>query len=157
MIPGETQLIFSNSRNIRSVIWRLYLKVLMQIWKSPYQAFIQALSSKTIFPVKFSFFTVCFFQWLCGVAPWWAPNGKFLKFRSPNHLKMYFSWNFRVLWVISKKIWLEIYTQLSFMRVCKYLNQRVRRIGESNRKSFKGFSKKTKNMKRLSFVAQFKI
>ena len=28
------------------------------------------------------------------------------------------------------------------MRVCKYLNQRVRRIGEYNGKSFKGFSRK---------------
>ena len=28
------------------------------------------------------------------------------------------------------------------MHVCKYLNQRVRRIGESYGKSFKGFSKK---------------
>ena len=42
------------------------------------------------------------------------------------------------------------------MRVCKYLNQRVRRIGESNGKSFKGFSKK-KYMKRLTFITQFKV
>ena len=33
------------------------------------------------------------------------------------------------------------------MRVCKYLNQRVRRIGEWNGKSFKGFSKTKKEKK----------
>ena len=46
------------------------------------------------------------------------------------------------------------------MRVCKYLNQRVRRIGKQNRKSFKGFPKqkrKKKHMKRLGFITQFKI
>ena len=49
--------------------------------------------------------------------------------------------------------------QLSFMRVCKYLNQRVRRIGEWNGKSFKEISEKKekKHMKRLSFITQFKI
>ena len=42
--------------------------------------------------------------------------------------------------------------------VCKYLNQRVRRIGEENRKSFKGSSKiKKKKNKRLSFITQFEI
>ena len=34
--------------------------------------------------------------------------------------------------------------QLSFLCVCKYLNQRVRRIGESNGKYFKGVSKAKK-------------
>ena len=33
------------------------------------------------------------------------------------------------------------------MRVCKYLNQRVRRISEKNRKSFKGVSKTKKKKK----------
>ena len=33
------------------------------------------------------------------------------------------------------------------MRVCKYLNQRVRRIGEQNGKSFKGVSKTNKQTK----------
>ena len=42
------------------------------------------------------------------------------------------------------------------MHVCKYLKQRVRRIDEQNRKSFKGFSKKI-HMKRYSFITQFKI
>ena len=46
------------------------------------------------------------------------------------------------------------------MLVCKYLNQRVRRIGEQNGKSFKGVSKtkkKKQHIKRLSFITQFKI
>ena len=43
------------------------------------------------------------------------------------------------------------------MCVCKYLNQNVR-ICELNGKYFMGFSKtKKKNMKRLSFITQFKI
>ena len=33
------------------------------------------------------------------------------------------------------------------MRVCKYLNQRVRRIGKQNRKSFKGFPKQKRKKK----------
>ena len=44
------------------------------------------------------------------------------------------------------------------MCICKYLNQRVRRIGEQNGKSFKGVSKtKRKKTKRLTFKTQFKI
>ena len=35
-----------------------------------YQAFIQALLSKVIFPQRFSFFSVCLAQWLRGVTPW---------------------------------------------------------------------------------------
>ena len=35
-----------------------------------------------------------------------------------------FSWNFIVLWRVSKEIWLERNTQLYFMHFCKYLNQR---------------------------------
>ena len=35
------------------------------------------------------------------------------------------------------------------------MKERVKRIGEENRKPFKGLKKK--NMKRLSFIAQFKI
>ena len=45
------------------------------------------------------------------------------------------------------------------MHVCKYLNQIVTRIGENNGESFKGVSKtkNKKNMKRFSFIDQFKI
>ena len=45
------------------------------------------------------------------------------------------------------------------MRVCKYLNQRVRRRGKQVRNSFKGASKtkKKKNTQRLSFITQFKM
>ena len=41
-------------------------------------------------------------------------------------------------------------------RICMYLNQRVKTKCESNGKSFKVFKKKT-FLKRLSFIAQFKI
>ena len=37
------------------------------------------------------------------------------------------------------------------MRVCKYLNQRVRRIGEYNGKSFSGISKTKKKKKQTEF------
>ena len=45
------------------------------------------------------------------------------------------------------------------MHVCKYLNQIVTRIGENNGESFKSVSKtkNKKNMKRFSFIDQFKI
>ena len=41
-----------------------------------------------------------------------------------------FSENIKVLWGVLKKSWLERYLQLSFMHVCKYLNHRLRKIGE---------------------------
>ena len=41
------------------------------------------------------------------------------------------------------------------MRVCKYLNQRVRRIGEYNGKSFKGVSKTKKKKKHMRFEIEF--
>ena len=46
------------------------------------------------------------------------------------------------------------------MHLCKHLNERVRRIGEENRKSLKGVSetKKTKKYKnRLNVITQFMI
>ena len=46
------------------------------------------------------------------------------------------------------------------MCVCKYLNQRVRKIGEQNGKYFKGVSKikkRKKHVNRMSFITQFKI
>ena len=42
------------------------------------------------------------------------------------------------------KSWLERYIQLSFMHVCKYLNQKARRIDELNGKSFNNVSKTKK-------------
>ena len=58
-------------------------------------------------------------------------------------------WEFRVY----------TYIQVSFIRFCKYLNQRVRRMVEKDGKSFKGVSKtkKKKHKKRLSFITQLKI
>ena len=75
---------------------------------------------------------------------------------------MHFSWfflNFRVLWGVLRKSGLERYIKLSFMHVCKYLNQRIRGIREQNGKSFKGVSKtrkKKKHLKRLRSITQFK-
>ena len=57
------------------------------------------------------------------------------------------SGNLRVSWGGLKKGWLERYMKLSFMHVWKYLNQRGRRIRESNGKSFKGVSKTKKEKK----------
>ena len=73
-----------------------------------------------------------------------------------------FSWNVKVLWAVSKKNWLERCIQLSFICVCKYLNQNIRRIGTQNGKSIKKnthmFStKKQTHMKTLSFITQCKI
>ena len=74
-------------------------------------------------------------------------EGKILKFRSAYHWKMLFFFllslflKFRVLWRILKKNSLERYIQLPFMRICKYLKQRVKRIREQNEKSFKDVSK----------------
>ena len=70
-----------------------------------------------------------------------------------------FSWSFRILWGILKKSWQKGYIQLSFMCVCKYLNQRVRIVGEIENLSrvFQKQKRKKKHMKGLSLRTQFKI
>ena len=106
------------------------------------------------FPTKFLYW------FLSSVAPWSSTmvdteekTFEIYACRSAkNALFLVFSWIFKVSWEVLKKIWLERYIQLSFMRVCKYLNQRVRRIG-----CFKNKTEKKKHMKRLSFITQFKI
>ena len=56
-----------------------------------------------------------------------------------------FSWNFGVLWGVSKKSWLGRCMQLSFMRFCKYLNQRNSKKNKRIEwKIFQGFFKKIK-------------
>ena len=66
-----------------------------------------------------------------------------------------FSWIFRVSWGVLKRYWLERYSQLSFMRVCKYLNQRVRRIEEWNENLSRVFKKQKKTyMKKLNSIIQ---
>ena len=55
-----------------------------------------------------------------------------------------FSWNIRVY----------TYIQVSFMLVCKCLNQRVRRIDEQNGKAFNSVSK-TKNKKKTHEEIEF--
>ena len=76
------------------------------------------------------------------------------------HFSWIFFWHFSISWEVLRKNWLERYMQLSFMHLCKYLNQRLRRIGEYNGKPFKGVSKtnrKKKQIKKLYFITQFKI
>ena len=106
------------------------------------QAFIQGLLSTAFFFLEIQFFQ-CLFS---SVAPQGGSmvdtEGEIcLKFRSAYFSD--FSGNFRVY----------TYMQVSFMLVCKFLNQRVRRMGEQNGKTFKGVSKtkkKKKHMKRMS-------
>ena len=76
-----------------------------------------------LFPQRFSLFSVCLAQWFRGVAPWQTPKEKCLKFRSADLWKMHFSWIF--LGILE---FIHIYKFPSC--VCKYLNQRVRRIGK---------------------------
>ena len=52
---------------------------------------------------------------------------------------------YRVSCGVLMKSWLESYMQLSFMHVCKYLNQKSKK------------KEKTKQMKKLSFIPQFTI
>ena len=97
------------------------------------QNFIQALLSTAIFSQRFSFFTVCLVQWPMG-----CPQGRHQRKNFWNlglqiagkFIFLIFFWNFRVSWGVLRISWLERYIQLSFMHVCKYLNQRVRIIGE---------------------------
>ena len=74
-----------------------------------------------------------YFLFACSVAPWVVftvdTEENVLNFRSADRWKMHFSWSFRGF--------LEFYgefeenlTRKTYMRVCKYLNQRVRRISE---------------------------
>ena len=114
--------------------WTLHLHHQQgMLFSKHHQAFIQALLSTAVFPQRFGFFTVCLLQWLW-VAPMVDTEKKvFWILGLQIAWKCIFlglSWNFRVLWGILKKSWLSRNMQLSFMFVCKYLNQRVRRIVE---------------------------
>ena len=57
-------------------------------------------------------------------------EGEILKFRPGGRWRKYFSWNSRVSWEVLRKSSLERYKQLSFIQVCKYINQKIRIIGE---------------------------
>ena len=103
------------------------------------------------FPPKIQFL----YCLLNSVAPWGGlmidSEGKFFEIQICRFLEntffLDFCWNFRVLWGVLKKMLLERCMQLSFMRVCKYLNQRVRKKSEQNGKYFKIVSKaKTKKI-----------
>ena len=103
---------------------------------------------------------------LTSAAPWGGPmKEKEFKFMSADCWKIYFSWIFlgilefygeflrKVDWRLS-----TFNIRLSCMHLCKYLNQRLTRIGEWNSKSFQDVLKtKKKNMKKLSFITYFKI
>ena len=99
--------------------------------------------STAVFLQRFSFLTVCSVQWPRGVPHVTHRRKKFLNLGlqiAGNVFFLDFSW---VSWAVLKKSWLERYMQLSFMYVWKYLNQRVRKIGEQNGKSFKNKNEKT--------------
>ena len=68
-------------------------------------------------------------------------EAKTLEFRFVDGCKMYFSWIFRVY---EEKLTKKIHT--TFLYAC---NQRSRRIGEYNGKSFIGFSKTKKKKKQI--------
>ena len=52
------------------------------------QDFIQAFLSAAVFCQRFSFFTACLANDLHKILRWWAPKGKFLKFRFPYYWKI---------------------------------------------------------------------
>ena len=87
------------------------VQCLFQFWSlttSNVQAFIQALLYAAVFPQRLSFFTVCLVQWLRVVTPWQTPKRQFLKFRSADRRKMYFSWIFRTILEFYGEFWGEI-------------------------------------------------
>ena len=123
-----------------------------------YQAFIQALLSTSAFPQKFSFFTVSLVLWR---GPMVDTERKYLKFRSANRWKIFcFFFIFVGILEFYGEFWRKVYRRDTYnfllcVRVCKYLNQRAKRIGEKNGKSFKSVSKTKKKqfyMTRLSFI-----
>ena len=81
-------------------------------------------------------FLYCF---LSSVVLWCGPivdtERKYLKFRSADRWKMHFSWIFVGILEFYGEFWRKVdwwdtYHFLLWVRVCKYLNQRVKRIGE---------------------------
>ena len=101
--------------------------------------------SATVFFQKFSFLTVYLVQGLRWVASITHRRKIFWNLGlqiAGKCIFLGFPWNFRVLWAVLKKNWLERYIQLSSMRIRKLLNQRVREIGEQNGKFFQKQKKK---------------
>ena len=108
---------------------------------SSIHAFIQALCSTAVFNPKIQFFC----SLLSSLSPWDIP-----RVDSEEKYSLYsvdkcdfscvliyfficsgsnFCWSFRVLRGTLKNSW-QRYIQLAFMRVCRYLSQRVRRTGQ---------------------------
>ena len=88
------------------------------------QALIQAFLFTAVFPKRLIFFTVDLVQWLRWVAPYSEQRTETLW-----NLCQQISVMCICLGILKKKLTRKI-RKLSFMRVCKYLNQRVTRIGE---------------------------
>ena len=78
-------------------------------------------------------------------------KGKFVKSRSADCYKMPLSWVFLAILEFHGEFWIKVDedTQLSFMDICKYRNQRVR--GEKNGRSFKSVSKTKKRKNTWSY------
>ena len=125
------------------------------------RAFIQAPLSTAIFPQTFSFFTDYLVQWFRGLAIWWTSKGSLFKFKSVDCCKMHFSWIYFLFeFQSSIKSCEEKFTRKTLATLLYACNQRVRKMGEQNGKSFKSYSKtkkKRKDTNRLNFVTQFKI
>ena len=95
---------FPTRNNIfQSLIRYFYFRDLELKRKRCVHAFTEALLPTVVFPKRFSFFTVCLVQWLRGVTSLKTPKGKCFNFRSADHWKMHFFWNFRVSWGGLKK------------------------------------------------------
>ena len=107
------------------------------------QAFIKALLSTAVFPQRFSFFNACSAQWLW-VSPMEDTEGKMFEIQVcrllENAFSSDFSGNFRVY----------TYIQVSFMHVCKYLNQRIREEWKIFQGCFKN-KKEEKNHYEIEF------
>ena len=112
------------------------------------QAFIQAPLSTSVFLQRLSFFTVYLDQWLRGLAPWWRPKGSLFKFKSEDYCKMDFSW---IFFLVESQRFIksceEKFTRKTLTTLIYAYNQRLRKIGKQNAKSFKGHSKTKKKKK----------
>ena len=89
--------------------------------------------STAVFLQRFSFLTVFLVQWLRGLASCKTPKETFLKFRSADRWKMYFSWIFLEILEFHGQFWKKVTRKIhtAFPYVCLKLSKpRVRKIGE---------------------------
>ena len=154
----------SNSTALKKHLYIIFiLTVTFLLSSSCVQAFIQALLSTAIFLQRFSFFTTCLAQQLCGVAPWQTPKGKFFKFGSSDCWKMHFLGIFlefqSSMGSFEEKLTAKIHVTFLYMPFysIQMKSKKNRRI---ELKIFQGCFKnknEQKHMKKLSFITQFKI